>query len=251
MHDTMTLPARRFTAHLRLSAVITGFMLLTAPVMAQPAPLAEKMPAHITVTATGTASAVPDMALFNLSVSQQADTAREALEQTNAAMAKVIESVKAAGIADGDLQTTGLNVQPHYVSGKYPDGERQQQGYEANNTVSVKIRDLNKLGAVIDKAMAGGANGLDQIILTNASLKPLYDAAQKDAVDNALAKAKLLAESAGVSIGRVLRINDAAASPMAKMGRIAYASSSDAIASGRNDYTTEISITLELLPKKP
>lgn len=251
MHDTTILPARRFAAASRLCAVVTGFMLLTAPVMAQSAPSAKNMPAHITVTATGTASAIPDMALLNLSVSQQAATVREALEQANAAMAKVIETVKAADIADDDMQTTGLNVQPYYVAGKYPGGERQQQGYEANNTVNVKIRDLNKLGTVVDKAMASGANGLDQITLTNADLQPLYDAAQKDAVDNALAKAKLLAESAGVSIGRVLRINDAG--PMAKtMGRIAYASpAADAIALGRNSYTSNISLTLELVAKKP
>ncbi|AQS41661.1 MAG: Hypothetical protein BHV28_09660 [Candidatus Tokpelaia hoelldobleri] len=251
MHDTMILPARRFTVPLWLSAVIAGFMLLTVPVMAQPVPPAGNMPAHITVTATGTASAIPDMASLNLSVSRQATTAREALEQTNAAMAKVLEAARAAGIAADDMQTTGLNVQPYYVSGKYPNGERQQQGYEANNAVSIKVRDLNKLGAVVDKAMASGANGLDQITLTNANLQPLYDAAQKNAVANALAKAKLLAESAGVSIGRVLRINDA--SPMVKtMGRIAYASpSADAIASGRNDYISDISLTLELVAQKP
>jgi len=249
MYDTTIQPALRFTAFLQRSAFIAGFMLLAVPVMAQSAPSAENMPAYITVTATGTASAVPDMALLNLSVSRQAATAGEALEQTNAAMTRVLEAIKATGIAHDEMQTIGFTVQPHYISG---NGERRQKGYEANNTVSVKVRDLNKLGSVVDKAMANGANGLDQITLSNTSLQPLYDAAQKDAVNNALVKAKLLAESAGVSIGRILRINDAA-SPIAKtMGRIAYASpSADAIATGRNDYTTNVSIMLELVAKKP
>jgi len=233
-------------AFLALLAFI-AMLLSTAPARPQSgaAPISDT--ASITVYATGTASARPDMALLQVSVSHEAKTAKQALDQTNSDMAKIMAALKSASIAADDMQTTGLDLQPVYQSGHDESGKREKSGYQANNTLQIKVHDLGRLGVIIDAAISNGANGLGQMSLTNAKPQPLYDAARKDAVANALSKAKLYADAAGVSLGRVLNIEEKS-SGMELMARATM--SAAPIAAGTQHYTVNLALTMELINTK-
>ena len=99
---------------------------------------------RIVVTGEGEAAIAPDMALLSLSVMREAKTAREALDANNAAMAEVIEAIKVFGIADRDLQTSGLQIMPRYNYTNKPDGTQEAEliAYQVTNTLSVRVRDL-------------------------------------------------------------------------------------------------------------
>lgn len=231
-------------------AAFLGAVAGSAPALSQTVQMQTDNMAKITVHADGAASVKPDMALLNLSVSHEAATAKAAMDETSRVMTQVMSAMKAAGIAEKDMQTVGLAVQPVYQSDDHPSRKPRQRGYQASNTLSIKVRDLGKLGKIVDDAMAGGANGINQMTLTNANLQPLYDEARKNAVANAMAKAKLFADAAGVTLGRIWRIEENSSAAMPMMARASMVNADTPIAAGENSYNVNISLTMELLNKK-
>jgi uncharacterized protein len=176
----------------------------------------------ITVNGEGAAIAAPDMAIVSIGVRTDAKTAAAALRQNSGKMAATIKKLKDLDIADRDLQTSGLSVSPRYDYGSNRSTPNII-GFTAANTLTVKLRDLDNAGAVIDQAVQAGANSLGGIQFTFADPKPLRQAARKDAVKSAQEKAKLYADSAGVSLGRVMTIQDgytSAPSPQPVMARM-------------------------------
>ena len=175
-------------------------------------------PPRIIVSGEGEATIAPDLAILTLSVMREAKTAREALDANNDAMAAVIAAMKAAGIADRDLQTAGIQINPRYNYTNKPDGSQEAElvAYQVTNTLSVRVRDVDKTGDILDKAVSLGVNQGGGISFTNDDPGATVTEARKKAVADAMAKAKTLAEAAGVSIGRVLEITDQniAPSPM-------------------------------------
>jgi uncharacterized protein YggE len=172
-----------------VSTALLGAVSCSAPALSQE--IQTKDTARISVHANGTASARPDMAVLNLSVSNEAETAKKAMDQTGNAMAQVMKAMKAAGIRENDMQTVGLTVWPIYQSDEPSSEDSRKKGYKATNTLSVKVHDLDRLGQIVDDAVTNGANGIGQMTLTNADPQPLYDEARKNAVASAMAKAKL------------------------------------------------------------
>ncbi len=165
----------------------------------------------ITVNGEGIASAAPDMAVISIGVQSEGKTAAEALRQNSAEMSATIDKLKKLGVADKDIQTSGLSISPRY------DYEKNRSappivGYIASNTVTVRLRDLDKAGGVIDQAVQSGANSLGGISFTFADPQPLMDAARRDAVKQATAQAELLTDAAGVSLGRLITIQGGYAS---------------------------------------
>jgi uncharacterized protein YggE len=167
----------------------------------------EEAPRTMTIVGAGEVSAAPDMALITIGVQTDGATAAEALRANSAAMTATIDKLKAANIPAKDIQTTGLSVNPQY---NYERNRRQPEliGFRAANTVRVKMRDLDEAGAVIDDAISSGANTLSGISFTFAEPKPLYEAARRDAVSDAMARAQLLADAADVNLGAILNITD-------------------------------------------
>ncbi|HEY6633410.1 MAG TPA: SIMPL domain-containing protein [Rhizobiaceae bacterium] len=206
---------------------------------------------RIVVTGEGEAAVAPDMALLSLTVMREAKTAREALDANNSAMAGVIEALKLLGIADRDLQTAGLQIMPRYNYTNEPDGTQEAElvAYQVSNTLSVRVRDLAKTGEVIDKAVSLGVNQGGNIVFTNDDPSATITEARKRAVAEATAKARTLAEAAGVQIGRIIEISDQAfgAQPMpieAKaFDRVA---ASVPIEAGENAYRVQVNMTFEL-----
>ncbi|QKD02453.1 SIMPL domain-containing protein [Mesorhizobium loti] len=209
-------------------------------------------PPRIVVTGEGEATTPPDLALLSLSVMREAKTARAALDANNDAMAAVIAAMKAAGIKDRDLQTAGIQINPRYNYTNKPDGSQDAElvAYQVTNTLAVRVRDIDKTGEILDKAVSLGVNQGGGISFTNDNPDATITEARKKAVANAVAKAKTLAEAAGVTIGRVLEISDQniAPPPMAINAKAFDAAAGAAVPTqaGENAYNVQVTVTFEL-----
>ena len=186
------------------AALICGLMsVLAAPVLAE-----EKgMDRTVTVSATGSISAAPDEATIATGVTSEAKTAREALTKNTEAMKQVIAELKSEGVDAKDIQTTQFNVEPVYV---YPkEGQPPSvTGYRVNNMVGVRVRNLDKLGGVLDRLVTAGANQMNGISFDVSKAETLKDDARKTAMANAKRRADLLAQAAGADVGEVLQISE-------------------------------------------
>jgi uncharacterized protein len=210
-------------------------------------------PPRIIVTGEGEAAAAPDMALLSLSVMREAKTAREALDANNDAMAAVIAAMKSFGIAERDLQTAGIQIQPRYNYTNRPDGSQDAElvAYQVTNTLSVRIRDLSKTGEILDRSVTLGVNQGGGVVFTNDDPKPVIAEARRKAVADAMAKARNLTKAAGVELGRVLEIADVAYAPppipmLSKARSFDAAEAAVPIQAGENAYTVQVNMTFEL-----
>lgn len=228
---------------------LTLAMAIAVPAIAG---AAEQLPPRITVIGEGESSIAPDMALLSLSVMREAATAREALSANNDAMAAVISAMKAAGIAERDLQTAGVQISPRYDYSPKPDGAQEAKlvAYQVTNTLSVRVRDLAKTGEILDKAVGLGVNQGGGISFTNDDPSKVTSEARKKAVADALARATTLTEAAGVKLGRILEISETsfAQPPMPMMREYAAKAGADSVPvqAGENAYRVQVSVTFEL-----
>jgi hypothetical protein len=202
-----------------------------------------RMERTVTVSATGAATAVPDEARVGTGVVTEAATAREALTANNAAMAKLIAALKENGIEPQDIQTSGFNLNPRYTNPR--DGQPPViDGYQAANQVTVHVRDLDKIGEVLDKLVSVGANQMNGITFEVSTAETLRDAARKDAIANARRRAELFAAAAGVKVGKVVSITEGAMiepRPFVKAGRMA---AMDAVPVERGTQSLEATVTV-------
>ncbi|MEF3047270.1 SIMPL domain-containing protein [Pseudotabrizicola sp. L79] len=163
--------------------------------------------ATITVSGEGSVEGAPDMAVLSLGVTTEGATATEAMSANSAALTAVLERLKAAGIADRDLQTSNLSLNPNWTG--YDSGATPKiVGYTASNQLMVRIRDLPKLGEVLDAAITDGANTLNGISFGLSNPRPAMDEARTEAVADARARAELLVTAAGARLGKIVSINE-------------------------------------------
>jgi uncharacterized protein YggE len=224
------------------------------PLAARAQETAKPREALIVVTGEGRAEMVPDIALIDLGVVKDAKTAREALDANTKAMTEILGALKDAGIEERDLQTSGFMINPQYQYPQSSNGENPPPvltGFQVTNTVTLRVRDLAKLGEILDKSVTLGANQSGGIRFTNDKPDTAVSAARKKAVENAMAKAKELTEAAGVGLGRVLEISETTyrAEPMPMMRSMAkdYAESAAVpIAAGENSYSVTVNVTFAL-----
>jgi uncharacterized protein YggE len=152
-------------------------------------------------------SVTPDMATIGAGVSTEAATATEALRQNSAEMTKVIARIKALGIAEKDIQTTGINLNAQY---DYDQDTRRQvfRGYQVSNRVSVILRQIDKAGAVLDALVTAGATDLSGPSFSIDNDEPAKDAARKRAIERAQAQALSYAALLGYDGAKVLAISE-------------------------------------------
>jgi hypothetical protein len=153
------------------------------------------------------AHAPPDTAFVTFGVTTEAETAAAALAANNAAMRQALDVVKAEGIASRDVQTAGLTLAPRYRSGQN-DVEKKIIGYSATNAATVRVRDLAKLGNILDKVVMAGANQIRGIDFDIADRARLMDELRRQAVANVRAKAALYAAAAGVRLGSLVSLTE-------------------------------------------
>jgi uncharacterized protein YggE len=161
----------------------------------------------ISLSATGAVKTTPDKVDITTGVTTEGQTAREALDKNTEAMSQVVAGLKDAGIEPKDIQTTDFSISPIYEQRK--EGQAAFiTGYRVTNSVHIIVRDTAKLGAILDKVVSLGANQIGSISFGVSEPEALKDEARKQAIRNAIADAKLYAETAGVELGPVLTITE-------------------------------------------
>jgi len=189
-----------------LAAVLVA-VLAAGPATAQEA-------RRIIVTGTGEAEAAPDMATISVGVETQADEAAAALAENSQRMQALMDALSAEGIAAEDMQTSRLGLGPVWSDRRNePEAPPEIVGYRAENILSVRVRNIGRTGTVIDALAGAGANRVSDIAFSVTEPKPLRDAALRNAVADARAKAQLIAESAGVRLGQVAEIRQLGGTP--------------------------------------
>lgn len=185
--------------------LLSPLCLVAALSLAAPA-LADTHAPLITVTGTGTVNAPPDIATLMIGVTTQADTAAAALAANSTALDGVLARLTTAGIAQRDMQTSSLSINPNWTG--YDSSAPVISGFVASNQLTVTVRDLSILGNVLDAAVQDGANTLNGLTFAVADPSPLLDDARRAAVADARLKAELLAEAAGVTLGPITSISE-------------------------------------------
>lgn len=210
---------------------------------------------QIVVTGKGEAAVAPDMAIIGVAVMREAETAREALDQNNQAMADVIAAMKEAGIEDRDLQTAGLSINPRYV---YPNDNNDETeprivAYQVTNNLTVRVRDLDRVGEVLDQSVTLGVNQGGSIAFVNDDPSEATAEARRKAVEDAMGRARTLAETAGVELGDVIQISERSAPPpipypQPQMMRMAADAGAESVPvqAGENSYVVHVDVTFEI-----
>ena len=186
----------------------TALGLLLALPLTAPAALADRDPAQLTVTGEGATEIAPDLATLQVGVTTTGATAAEALAANSAALEAVLARLREAGVEGRDLQTSSLSVTPNWTGYESSSSGPQISGYTAMNIVTVKVRKLDTLGAVLDAAVQDGANTLNGLTFGLQDPRPAMDTARQAAIEDAKAKAGLYAEAAGVKLGRIAVITE-------------------------------------------
>lgn len=221
-------------------------ILATAALVLPLACAAQAGPARITVTGQGAVSARPDLATVSLGVTTEGATAAEALGRNSTELGRVLDRLRKAGIAERDLQTSGLSLNPNWTQPQ--DGSAPRiRGYVASNQLTVRVRALETLGGILDAVVADGANTLNGISFGLADPGPAQDEARRLAVASARAKAQLLTQAAGVGLGPVVEISEGAGyQPPMPMFRAAASAAPVPVAEGEVETTAEVTIVYEL-----
>lgn len=165
----------------------------------------------ISVSGSGKVTVIPDMATIRLGVVIERKTAKEAREAAAAAMTRVVDAVRKLGIADKDIATANVSLNPVY---DYPDNATPRiRGYQLNNTITITVRDLDKLSDVLDNSVTSGANSVDGISFDVADRTAAEAKAREAAVKDARAKADTLANGLGVRITGVASVSESVSMP--------------------------------------
>jgi hypothetical protein len=234
-------------------------ILALAAALAAATPLAAQAadtpPPTISVTGEASVSVAPDLAEVDGGVTTQAKSAREASDANNKAMASVLAALKGSGIAEADVRTSRLSLQPQVAPARAStDTPPAIVGYRASNRVTIRVHDMGKVASTLDTLLAAGANDIGGVdfIVSNAS--KWLDEARPKAIADARRKAEIYAKAAGVSIGAPLSISEA--SPSGPIGpRVFKAGMAPAaptpIAAGDETLTITISVSYEIKPATP
>ena len=223
--------------------------LLAVPALAQ----AVTEPGRITVMGEGRVAAAPDMATITLTVSRDAPSAGEALRAASQAMGEVLAAMGEEGIAERDLRTTEVSLFPIYAREETGPGRDRPSiaGYTARNGLDVRVRDLSRLGAVIDRAVTMGANEGGGLVFGNADGDELSNEARAAAVRDARTRADAMAEAAGVQLGRLVSLREAGggAPPPVFETRMAVAEAAPVpIAGGESETVARVEAVFEIGP---
>lgn len=214
----------------------------------------------VTVSGEGRVSAAPDLAEVSVGVVTEAPTAGEALKANSAAMTTLQDTIKQRGVAAKDLQTSNVNVQPRYSQ----PGPNQVQrggefvprivGYSVTNTVQVRVRELGKLGELLDAIVGAGANQVYGISFRIDESQALLDQARKRAMADAKRRAELLTGEAGLVLGWPIMISESGGSfqpPMAKpmmRGMAMMAADSVPISAGEQELAVAVQVVYLVNP---
>lgn len=192
-----------------LGLVLTATASAPAALAQATAPVAADSPFRATtfnLSAYGETRVAPDMATITLGVMTEGKTAAEAFAANATRMNTVLASLTKAGIADRDIQTSNLNLNPRY---RYVENQPPVlTGYQVSNQVTVTVRDLKKVGAAVDATVNAGANQVNGISFGLADPTAAENAAREAAVRALSAKAELYARATGFRVARLVTLSE-------------------------------------------
>ena len=245
--------SRKDTFMRPFTAAVLAALMTTTPFIAE-----AQMSQTQTITGTrldlnarGESKVVPDIAVVSAGVVTQAVDAGSAMRENAARMARVIAALKKAGIADKDMQTQSVNLSPQY---RYVNNETPViTGYQANNTLNVRFRDIGKSGAVLDVLVKEGANQINGPSLTVENPEAAQDSARMAAIKTLRTRADLYAKATGMTVKRIVSLSESVeygGGPMPMMmarGMTAdTAEAKTSIAAGEQSIAVNVSAVFEL-----
>lgn len=253
---------KRLSLSPTLAALSLCALAAPLPVLAQDVssgPVVAPGNTMLTVSAEGRSSREPDLAVFTAGVATTGKTAGEALSENSAAMNRVIQALNRAGIAERDIQTSNLSLNPVYGSRNRSANTLEEEmppilGYRANNTVMVKQRKLEQYGRVIDTLVASGANQVNGPEFQMDEPDAAMDDARTQAIRKARERANLYARAAGLRVVRILTISEGGGyspRPPVMYARAAMDVAEGAptpIAAGEVEVQVNVSVSFELAP---
>jgi len=224
----------------------------TMTACAQTQPAAYAIPADgtlLSVSASAEVKHAPDVATISAGVVTQAADANSAMRANAGQMQKVMAAIRDAGIAEKDIQTSGVNLNPNY---KYAENQAPTiTGYQASNTVNLKVRDLAKLGKVLDALVASGANQVNGPSFEIDQPDAVQDEARRAALGKAQARAEMYAKSLGLQVRRIVSVSEGGGFqppmpvPMVRMAAMAKDAGTE-ISPGENTVGASIDVVFEL-----
>lgn len=227
-------------------------LLLLALLVPQPVLADDDDMTTLEVSAQSDVKAAPDMATVSAGVMTTADTADAAMKANATSMTAVFNALKKAGVPEKDIQSAGININPQYHYGQ--NESPRVTGYQASNTVSVVLRNLDNIGPVLDALVAQGANQLNGPVFGIEDSDPLLDKARAAAVKKARARADIYAAAAGLKVKRIISISENAGyvvqppMPMMKAMAMDHAQASTPVAPGEVGLSATINVKFELAP---
>ena len=239
------------TKLLFLSLAAATAMAVPAALPAQSSGISQQsLATRLDISATGTVSRVPDLAIISAGVVTKSATATGAIADNAARMERVRAALRRAGIADKDIQTSSINLNPDY---RYENNQAPVlTGYQASNNVSVKFRDIRNSGKILDALVAEGANQLNGPSLTIDKPESAYDEARIKAIAAGRARAELYARSLGMRVVRLVAVSEGGGNyprppmPMLQMAAKAERSADTAIDPGSQDLEITLSMSFDL-----
>jgi len=239
------MPSIRFA--LRLAPLV---LLLAPSAFAQAAPTLPADATLLQVSAHGETSRAPDLAQISAGVVTQNLDANAAMRANAQRMSAVIAALRQAGVAERDIQTSSINLEPQY---KYAPNQRPTiTGYQVSNTVNVRLRDLTRIGDVLDALVKQGANQINGPTFTLDKPDAAVDAARTDAIKRAQARADLYAAATGLKVRRIVSISESGEAPptprpmLMRVQAAAAPEESTPIASGENVVGVDLNVVYEL-----
>lgn len=234
--------------HALVAALLLG-AALPAAAQAQSAAITQSIAGtRLDVSATGEVTRVPDLAIISAGVVTRSATAGAAMQQAATRMQRVRAALKSAGIADRDIQTSNINLNPEY---RYENNQPPVlTGYSATNQLTVRFRDLANAGKILDALVAEGANQINGPNLTIDHPETALDEARAKAIANGRARAELYARSLGLRIVRVVSVSESGGNyappvPMMMEARVAQGADTK-IEPGEQKLQVNLAMTFEL-----
>ena len=224
-----------------LIRTLFGLAIAVAALAPLSAQAAERL---ITVSGEATVAVAPDMAVIRIGVTSQGKTAHEASNTNAKQMTKVLAAIKGTGVADSDVQTSRLSLQPQYDPNK--SGTARLLGFQVTNQVTIKIRDTGKMPVILDTAISAGANEMSGIEFVVSEQSKLLDQARDDAIADARRKAELYAKAAGAKLGKVMAISEEGSSPPPRPVMQAMRAGAVPVAPGSQMLRANVTVSYEL-----
>ena len=249
MHQASRVSSRMNPLRPLVLAAVLALGAVPAVSPAQTTPYVATDGTLLNVSAQGEAKRVPDIATISTGVVTRAADANAAMRANADQMAKVMAAVKAAGIAERDIQTAGISVHPQY---RYAENQTPAiTGYQASNTVNLKVRDITKLGKVLDALAAQGANQINGPTFEIDQPEPVYDEARLAALKKAQARAETYAKALGLRVRRIVSVSEGSGGgfqpmPAMAMSMRGKAEMDTSVSPGETKLSVNLDVVFEL-----